>query len=150
MVFRTLASQIYGSQKPEADLDFIVENVSSQIVLPDGWENRKNRFGNPKFINGEKQIDFVPLDNVYSITSRELEPTIENFLSGTPLTIQAVVYNITSNRLTGEKGLDAIQRKIVEVNNLSFAEYAAQKKGKSLNQYMQEKAEELGFRVVLP
>jgi hypothetical protein len=150
MVFRTLASQLYGLPKPEVDFDFIVENANVQIILPKGWEERKNRFGNPKFVNGEKQIDFVPLNNVYSITSRKLDPSIENFLSGTPLTIQAVVYDIINKRLIGERGIDAIKRKVVEVNDLQFAEYAAQKKEKSLNQYIREKADELGFTSIFP
>lgn len=147
MVFRTLASQLYCLPKPEVDLDFIIENANNKIVLPDGWEERGNRFGNPKFIKGEKQIDFVPLSNIYSIVSRGLEPTIENFLSGSPLTMQAVVYDVKNNNLIGERGIDAIQRKVIEVNDLKFAEYAAEMKGKSLNQYMREKADELGFKI---
>lgn len=150
MVFRTLASQLYGSPKPEVDLDFVIEKANSTILLPTGWAERKNRFGNPKFVNGEKQIDFIPLNAIYSINSRGLEPIIENYLSGVPLTMQAVIYDVINNRLIGEKGIDAIKRRVVEVNDLAFAEHAAKKKEKSLHDYIQEKANELSFTPIFP
>ena len=91
-VYRTIASQLYGLPKPEVDLDFIVKESVEEFDLPEGWIVKRNRFGNPKFVNGNKQIDYVPLDNIHSILYRGLEPTIENFLSGNPLTVQALAF----------------------------------------------------------
>jgi len=149
-VYRTIASQLYGLPKPEVDLDFIVEYPVSDFDLPSGWRADKNRFGNPKLVNGKKQIDYVPLGNIYSILQRQIEPTIENFLTGVPLTVQSVAYDINENRVIGEIGIDALQRKVVEANDLPFAEYAAKKKNKSLQAMIQEKADGLGFTPIFP
>jgi len=149
-VYRTIASQLYGLSKPEVDLDFVVENPVSDFDLPNDWRVDKNRFGNPKLVNGKKQIDYVPLRNIYSILQRQIEPTIENFLTGVPLTVQSVAYDINENRVIGEIGIDALQRRVVEANDLLFAEYAAQKKSKSLQAMIQEKADGSGFTPIFP
>src|SRR3989338_7734962 len=74
-VYRTIASQLYGLPKPEVDLDFVVEVPVQEFDLPNGWRADINRFGNPKLVNGKKQIDYVPLKNIYSILQRQVEPT---------------------------------------------------------------------------
>jgi len=149
-VYRTIASQLYGLPKPEVDLDFVVEYPVSDFDLPLGWKADKNRFGNPKLVNGKKQIDYVPLENIYSIHQRQIEATIENFLTGVPLTVQSVAYDVNENKVIGKIGITALQRKVIEVNNLNFAEYAAKKKNKSLQTMMQEKAGGLGFIPIFP
>lgn len=149
-VYKTIASQLYGLPKPKVDLDFVVEYPVTDFNLPSGWRADKNRFGNPKLMKGKKQIDYVPLGNIYSIIQRQIEPTIENFLTGVPLTIQSVAYDVNKNRVIGEIGIDALQRKVVEVNDLHFAEYAAKKKNKSLQSMIQEKADDLGFTPIFP
>lgn len=149
-VYRNIASQLYNLPKPEVDLDFIIEKPVKQFDLPNGWNIEKNRFGNPKFVNDKMQIDYVPLGNIYSIQYRDLEPSIENFLTGTGLKIQSIAYSFHENKIIGSAGIDALKKKVIEVNNMHFAEYAAQKKGKSLKQYMQEKADSLHFTPVFP
>jgi len=149
-VYRTIANQLYGSIRPKIDLDFIIENPVKEFDLPNGWGVKTSCFGNPKLVNKEKQIDYVPLNNIYSILYRKLEPSIENFLSGVPLTIQSVVYDVYVERIIGETGIKALKNKMIEVNDLHFAKYAAQKKGKSLRNMIQEKAEDLKFSYVLP
>ena len=149
-VYRTLAHLQYDTQKPAVDLDFIVEHPTITRTLPEGWTEQKNRFGNPKWINGNQQIDYVPLTNIYMLQTRGLEPTIDNFLAHTPLSIQAIVFNIGEKKLQGERGLDALRRKVVEVLDLDMAKYAASKKGKSINEYILTLAENLGFTPIFP
>jgi hypothetical protein len=149
-VYRTIANQLYGAPKPDVDLDFIVEIPVQEFNMPVDWKIYRNSFGNPKLVNGKKQIDYVPLRNVYSILQRNIEPTIENFLTGAPLTIQSIVYDVNANNVIGNIGINALQKRIVEINNLFFAEYAAQRKNKSLRAMIQEKADRLGFTPVFP
>lgn len=149
-VYRTIASQLYGLPKPDVDLDFIVENHVSDFDLPDGWAVNLNRYGNPKFVYGKKQIDFVPLKNIYSILQRNLEPTIENYLTGVPFTIQSIAFDVYDCLIIGEVGIAALKKRIVEVNNLSNAKYSAQKKNKALTVLIQEKADSLGFSAIFP
>ena len=149
-VYRTIVSQLYGTQKPETDLDFIVEKPVEKFDLPFGWYVRENRFGNAKFINGAKQIDYVPLKTIFSICQRNIEPSIENYLSGVPINVQAMAYDVDTEKIIGDVGIEALLQGVVAVNNLYFAEYAANKKGKPVNAMIQEKADSLGFKPIFP
>ncbi len=151
-LYRTIASGLYGLPKSDCDFDFIVEVpvAVQEMRLPAGWTVKKNHFGHPKLVEGRKRIDYIPLKEVYSIVHRRVEASIENFLSGVPLTVQSIAYDIYENRIIGEKGIDAILRKVVEVNNLYFAEYYADYKKKRLPDLIKEKAETLEFTPVLP
>jgi hypothetical protein len=144
-VYRTIASELYKSTKPKVDFDFLVEDSVLDFNLPLGWRVDYNRFGNPKLIKSTKQIDYVPLKKVYSITQRNIEPTIENFLTGVPLKVQSIAYDIYNNQIIGQIGIDALQRKVVQINDVFFAEYASQKKNISLREMIKEKADSLGF-----
>lgn len=148
-VYRTIASQLYGTPKPAVDFDFIVEKAVECFTLPESWSLEQNRFGNPKFVHGHNSIDYVPLDKVCSITSRALSPTIENYLSGVPLTVQSIAYDVYGDKVIGEIGIDALKRRVIEINNLHFAEYAASKKGISVEEMIKQKAESLRFMAVL-
>jgi len=144
-VYRTIASELYGLKTPFVDLDFIVESPSSDFNLPKGWNVLYNRYDGPKLVNGSKEIDIVPLDDIHSIINRNLEPTIKNYLTGTPLTIQSIAYDILNNRVIGNIGINAIKEKTIGILNLHFALYASQKKGKSLDTYILDKAKDLKF-----
>jgi len=151
-VYRTIASQLYGIQKPDVDFDFIIEKPTSvkDFNLPEKWTVSANRFGNPKLIGPTQNIDFVPLKNIYSIKHRNLESSIDVYLTGVPLTIQSIAYDVTKNKVIGNIGMLALRNKVVEVNDLYYAQYCVLKKGKSLNEYIHEKADGLNFTAIYP
>ncbi len=149
-VYRTIASQLYGLSNPIVDFDFIIQDSINDFNLPPGWRVIINAYGNPKFVNGKKKIDYVPLSSVYSILRRQVEPTIENYLTGVPLTIQSIAYDVDEEKVIGEIGINAVQKRVVGVNNLPLAEYAAKRKNKSLRAMIQEKADGLGFTPIFP
>ena len=105
----------------------------------------KNRYGNPKFLGSKFSIDFVPLHNISSILRRKLAPSIENYLTGTPLNVQSIAYDVMKGRLAGNIGLKAIAEKIIRINNKEQAEIYALNKGISLEEMLKRKAESLGF-----
>jgi hypothetical protein len=151
-VYKTLANHLYGSAKPVKDFDFIVEHPRAFLNLPSfDWFLTQNRFGNPKIESktNETKIDFVPLDNVFSITKRGPSPTIENYLTGTPLNIQAIAYDVDSHSLSGYMGIESIKHKIVRVNDFEMAEKAAIMYGVALNKIIKNKADDLGFKAEL-
>ena len=150
-VYRNIAAELYKLQRPNVDLDFIVELpiTIDKMNLPDNWIIQQNKYGNPKFINGSKQIDFVPLQTVQSIIRRKLDASIVHFLTGTPLTIQSIAYDVHKREIIGQIGINAIKNKTVAINNLEQAIYAVQKKNKTLEQYIKEKADSLHFNPVL-
>ena len=116
-VYRNIAHILYGADKPEVDFDFIIERPKENIILPNGWKLGQNRYGNPKFLGSKFSIDFVPLHNISSILRRKLAPSIENYLTGTPLNVQSIAYDVMKGRLAGNIGLKAIAEKIIRINN---------------------------------
>lgn len=145
-VYKSLARKLYG--KPEADskdYDFIVEQRNSEIVLPDGWKRTLNHFGNLKFV-GDFPIDFVDLRMVYSILRRKIPATIENYLNGTNLNVESIVYDVDEERVIGNVGISALERRVVAVNNLDMAKDIAWVFFTSVNDMIRKKAEGLGFR----
>ncbi|MBI4141883.1 hypothetical protein HY484_03090 [Candidatus Woesearchaeota archaeon] len=149
-VYRTIASVLYGLKMPRVDFDFIVEVPVEKFILSDGWQVLLNSFGNPKFVCGEKKIDYVPLRSVYSIRARHIPATIDNFFSGNPLNVHSIAFDVYAGVVCGDVGIDAIKRRVVEVNNLEFAEYDAKRRGKSVNELISEKAHSLNFTPVFP
>lgn len=147
LVYRNLAHILYDVEKPETDYDFIVEKPK-KIVLPSNWKLKKNRYDGPKFVGEKFNIDFIPLSSVHSILRRKLDFTFENYLTGTPLTIQSIGYSIDDKKILGDVGLRALLDRTVGVNNLEQAEIYSFKKGRSIEEIIRRKAESLGFRAL--
>ena len=95
-------------------------------------------------MNG-RQIDIVPLTEINSVILRGLAPTIENYLTGVPLTIQSLAYNIDTKELIGDVGIKALQTKIVAINDLKQLQIAARKRNQTPEEYISIKAKSLGF-----
>jgi hypothetical protein len=151
MVFRTIASLLYAINRPRVDLDFIVEEPSEIISLPDNWQVEKNRFGTAKLKSPNGlEIDFVPLDQVFSIVSLGRVPTIENFLDGVPLNVQSIAFDIDEKAILDGGALRGILDRVVEVNDFELALEAAKRKELSLEQYISQMAKNLGFDYQLP
>ena len=147
-VYRPIAANLYGTPLPAVDRDFIVEEIKLPFKLPPGWIVGRNRHGNPKFIleGTKRSIDYVPIDTTHSIVARGIEPTIENYLSGTPLTVQSVAYDVLSKQVIGDVGLHTISEKRVRVNNYAEAIHGSERKGMTLKEYIQKIADSLGFK----
>jgi hypothetical protein len=143
MVYRTMAAVLYGSSMPDVDYDFLVDTDVSKV--PDGWQMRRNRYGNPKFTKSDLEVDIVPLHTVHSILMRGLEPTIENYLSGTPLTVQSIAYALNEQKILGSVGMQAVLSRTVAVNNTEQLIYCAQKIGLSARELLEQKAQSMGF-----
>ncbi len=132
------------------DFDFIIEKPVEKFNMPAHWRVDKNRFGNIKILGPKNPIDYVPINNIHSINERKIEPTIQNYLTGVPLTVQSICYDIKNKKLIGEIGINALNRQVVEVNNLDEAIYGSDIKGKTLNNYIKDMANSLEFGFILP
>ncbi|MBI4919646.1 hypothetical protein HY837_06955 [archaeon] len=146
-LYRTLASHLYSISKPEVDFDFLIEKPM-RIVLPTDWEGKLNRYGNPKLVKGSCQIDYVPFEKVHDFLGRKTEK-IEDYLSGVPLSIQSIAYDVSTQKVIGDVGIDSLLSKTVKVNDRENARIYAQKKEKDLNYLIKEKAKSLGFKAIL-
>lgn len=123
-VYKTLLNLLYEQNHTVKDWDFIAEKVFFPLELTDGWTAEKTKHGNPKLIKDDFVIDLVDLNNVHSIKERNLGPEIGHFLSGTPLTIQSVAFDIEEKVVLGEAGIGSILTKTVGVNNRVEYDYA--------------------------
>lgn len=146
-VYKNLASTLYGITPYEYDIDFIVEKRNKELPVVPGWDFRVNRYGSKNYIREKNEMSFTELGRAIRV-SGALNPSIEDFLRETPLNIQSIAYDIEQHSLIGEIGIEALQSKIVKVNNLPQAEFYAHRKQKTLEQILQEKALELGFQAI--
>lgn len=149
-VYRSLAAELYQTPKSRCDFDFIVEEQEPVLRLPEGWEERKNSHGNPKLISNGYWIDLIPLRKQWYFVKQGIQPSIERFLEHTPLTIGSIAYDTVDQKIIGLVGEKALYEKKVAVHDLEAAAYLAQLKGKTIPQLVQEKADSLGFKAVLP
>jgi hypothetical protein len=147
-IFRNLAHLMYSLPKSEKiDFDFLADQVKSDLSVPSGWEIKQNRYYNPRFICQNQQIDLTQLSLVRPILQRGLDPTIENYLACVPLTIQSIAYDLQTGKLLGEIGQKALKEKTVAVNDLKQCLWYCQCLGKTLEEYLTEKAASLGFKM---
>lgn len=86
-----------------------------------GWSEGRTRHGDESFKKGHYLVALNNLSIFQSITSRNLEPTIENLLKNAPLDIQSIAWifgdNFYDGRLVGEKGIVAINKRQVRIND---------------------------------
>jgi len=152
-VFGSLASALYDAPPSCGDIscgdiDFIVENSCGAVQLPRGWSLQRNRCGNPKFVKDGLRVDYVPLSTVSSIVRRGLEPTIENYLRGTPLTVQSIAFDVRTSKVIGLVGMRAVQERTVAVHDPVELVIASELKGLSVEAYLTRKADKLRFTPV--
>jgi hypothetical protein len=155
-VFRRIVSALYGTPMAiGTDYDFIVENpITPQ--LPSEWKTELNHYGNTKLIgpsiDGASQIkiDYIPITNISSIIRRGLSPTVENLLTGTPLTIQSIAYHLNSQTVVGDIGMASIRSRLVAVNDVQEATDYASKKNLSLTDLVTRMSSSLGFTAQSP
>ncbi|MEK6913798.1 MAG: hypothetical protein AABW47_03975 [Nanoarchaeota archaeon] len=145
-LYKNLAHYLYGSKKSTKDFDLIVENSNDKLTLPKDWAIRKNHFDGLKFVNEEKQIDFIPLARVCYC---EGYPSIDNFLKSGGLNIHCLAYDIFNNEILGEVGIKALEQKIIASYNLKVLEEGTRRYGRTPNDLIKTKAEELGFKAQL-
>jgi len=150
-VYKNLAHILHAIPQSPIGFKFIVQIPTEyrEMQLPRGWELTTNGFGNPKFISKEFTIDYIPLNNINSIQRRGLNPSIESYLTGTSLTVDSIAFNVLTQQVVGEIGIRAIFDRSVGVNDDVEAEIEASKKGKTVEQYLQERARDLRFRAVM-
>lgn len=123
-IYKSLINIFYDAKYKIKDWDFIVENINVALGIDNNLEIYKNNHGNFKLNKNGLSIDLIPLNNIHSIKERNLEPNITNYLSGTPFSIQAMAFDVSSHELLGKNGLVSIINKTIEVNNQDELTYA--------------------------
>lgn len=150
-VYQTLANEIYGVQGSSKDYDFIVKNPVPSVSCPPNWKMEVSTLGCPRMIQHSEDlfIDFIPLTEIYSIKKRFLEPTINSFLSGTPLDIQSMAYNLKTKTIEGDLGIRSLENRTVKINNLEMAKDYSIMKKIEINNYLSNIAKNINFKAEL-
>ncbi|MDP3999419.1 MAG: hypothetical protein Q8P76_02400 [bacterium] len=123
-VYKTLLNLLYNNHYVIKDWDFIVEKITTPLKLENGWVAGETKHGNPKLKKDGLVMDLIALNNIHSITKRGLEPDIKHYLSGVPLTIQSIAFNVDQKILIGEAGIESLLNKTIGINNLDEYTYA--------------------------
>lgn len=148
-VFRTLAYLMYGTPMPKVvDFDFLVDSLREPLIHP-GWERRTNRYGNPKFVDGDESFDLMPIKTTINIIRRRVPPTVENFLDAAPFTAQMIALNCLDMRLVDRGGIQALLDREIKVNDPEGARILAERKSKTVLEVMVKLTAELQFKCVV-
>ncbi len=123
-VYKNILNKLYGSNHAIKDYDFIVERIRKPIQIESDWTITESKHGNPKLKNNERMIDLISINNIHSVKERNLEPSIENYMSGVPLTIQSIAYDITDKKLLGAAGIESILDKTIGIQNQGEYDYS--------------------------
>ncbi len=134
------------------DIDFLMEGTrkTESLYVPQGWEPHISEdYGNPYLLkeDGRVRIDLNYMKSFHPIIARKLNPRIRHFYPTTPTDLQSMTYDLTDRKigLRGWRGIEAIKRKVVRINNLEEANFVAERRGISIDKLVKEKADELGF-----
>ncbi|MDX1535898.1 MAG: hypothetical protein R3346_04025 [Candidatus Spechtbacterales bacterium] len=146
LIYKTLANELWGCELSPKDFDFIVESIKKPLFLPKEWRAELNTHGNPKLSNGNIEIDLISISNIHSIKERGLSPNISNYLSGVPLSVHSIAYDVLKDKLIGDIGIKSLLNGEISINNESEYEHAKNIYG--YRQFIERYAKELGFRVV--
>jgi hypothetical protein len=149
IVSRVLVEDIYGIPQQGYDFDFLLEDLKTELIVPTGWSVKRTKHGNPTFTKNDLEVDLFPIATHNFIKSHGLEPTIENFFQGVPFTIQAIAFDVKNQRIVGNRGINALEKKEYAVNNREEAQAMAEKKGITVNERILKKAKSMGLMPVL-
>ena len=114
--------------------------------LGDHGEHRKH--SNPTFRKGDIEIDIFPIATQDYIKANGLEPTLENFFDGVPFTIQAIAFDVATQQVVGDVGIQALRDREYRVHNEAQARRMVERKGITLNDRIRTKGESLGMKPV--
>ena len=142
-VYRTL---LFGDCNQSKDFDFIVEHVNKNLKIPEGYFERRTKFGGLCLKSHcFNEIEIMQLDEIYHIMKNNLGPTIDNYLLFTPFNIHSIAYDVDSRKIIGNIGLGSVREGILRTNDSEMAENMAEKYSSSINSLLRKKAKELDF-----
>lgn len=148
-LYRNLIAALYGRKPYSYDIDFIVEERNEMLENVTGWNIKVNSYGVENYERMTNRTSITDIRKVVRVEGLK-NFTIEEVITGTPLNIQSIAYDLQENRIIGQRGIEALRAKLIKVNNIAQAKFYAERKGKELKDIVIEKAEELGFDYKLP
>lgn len=155
-VYRTAAAMLYGrSMVNHYDFDFLLEQSSDNhnLQIP-GWQRLRTGLGGIRLQRDTQQIDIVDLAravhpaDVSQVPHMSAQGKLESYLRYVPLTVQSIVYDTQTEKVHGQVGMQALFARSVAVLNLSNCQSHCHRHGFSPQEYIQQKAQTLGFQAL--
>jgi hypothetical protein len=97
------------------DLDIVINNNSKLDTILSGIPGRKNRFGGYKIVIGNVSIDIWNLPVTWAFRRGILMEDVTNLTKSVFLNFDAVVYDVTNNKLYDEGFSQAISSKLLDI-----------------------------------
>lgn len=148
-LYKNIAAALYGGETYTNDIDLIVEKRNKVLKQVTNWSIETNSYGVANYTRSDCKMSMTDIRKAIRV-SNMVNPTVEEFIEETPLNIQSIALDLDKKVLIGERGIDALNKRVVKVNNLPQAKYYAERKRKSLETIIIEKAKELNFEYELP
>ncbi len=131
-------------------IHFATEKTPEKIELP-SWLSLKKFNGSYLEIPiRDFSVKVTPLEKFRQISARHVLPYITHFLSGTPLNVHSLAFDMWDKKLIGDRGISAINTRTVAINNLETAKVIALQKRMSIEEMIERKARELNFTAIYP
>lgn len=147
-VYKKIISMLYELPFKTKDIDFITEFdfKINESNLPNGWKNIKNSFGNDRLIRDNLIVDLVPLEKISVVLNKKIKkPNISNFMLGTPVDIQQIVFDLDEKNVSGDLAIEAIKNKKININNVSELDNRCNMLKITKEQYLKDLSEKLNF-----
>ncbi len=148
-LYKNIAAALYGGETYTKDIDLIVEKRNVSLKQVPNWIIETNSYGVANYTRLDCKMSMTDIRKAIRV-SNMVNPTVEEFIEETPLNIQSIALDLDKKVLIGKRGIDALNKRVVKVNNLPQAKYYAERKRKSLETIIIEKANELNFEYELP
>lgn len=149
-VFRPLLKALYNVDfENQFDFDFIVKNLkdSDNFKISKGWNLTKTGLGEPRLINGDKQIDIISLDHSVSpyqkldLSKMNATEKLTSYFNKVPLNIQGIAFDIDKNMLVGNIGIQGVIERKISVNCLKECLAFCRRRKISIRRFIEKKIE---------
>lgn len=116
----SIVNKLYNKRIKIADYDFFCKNKTSN-KLKKLFSQEKNisysRFGSPKLIFNDFEIDLIPYDNTIAEFKYGRKPNLKNILLSSDITTSSIAYSFEKGNFITERGMEGILKKEIDIMN---------------------------------
>ncbi|MDO8564062.1 MAG: hypothetical protein Q7R87_03575 [Nanoarchaeota archaeon] len=151
-IYRKLIKLLHNPDLVEPkEINYLVSKHKSKdtFILPEQWNVKHNK-GRPYISSNDgRKVTVSTLSSFHFIRDDQRGENIGNYLGYVPFNINAIAFDLQSNRIIGKSGIEAISERILRISNMDAVKHYIKKNNiDDIDRHLREKAESLGFRYV--
>ena len=131
----------YGLNIKIKDADFMLAEPIDPFIIktPYGWERTETNLKGLRFKRGDEEIDIWSSSSPYIDASVRGDPelTLDYYFRHVPITIQVLAYDLETEKIHGDIGIQALLTETVAINNLESLKRGASKRKQTPKEYLQ-------------